>query len=420
MYKGKYLTVLIAAGGAGTRFGAGDPKQFLDIGGRSMLTSSIEPFLLLGYVDEIVVTAPGTYIERACDLIIKELGAMWVHTKDGNQKLKISTREKDIFLYVVSGGIDRAASVRAGLDAAGKDNPEEGGLVLIHDAARPFVNTGLIERVIDAAYTYGAAVPAISVRDTVYFTDEYDFAETIPDRARLRAVQTPQGFALELIKKAHAAAVGEGLTVTDDGMPVLSTGERVALVEGCHENIKITIQEDIYTRKGLYAGSGMRVGIGYDAHRFEEGSALILGGIEIPFFKRLSGHSDADVVTHALIDAILGALSEGDIGMMFPDTDEKYAGISSILLLEEVVSLMEKLGYEVVNADLTLVAEWPRMTNYREKIELRLAGVLGIEPEDISLKATTTEKLGFTGREEGIAAEAVVLLKAKNADKGRQ
>jgi len=386
MYKDRYLTVIIVAGGAGTRFGSSDPKQFLDIGGKSMLASAAEPFLHLHYTDEIVITAPIGYLDRCGSLIEEEL-----------------PKKRDIIISIVSGGADRAASVRAGLDASAQNSLGESGLVLIHDASRPFVTDGLINSVLEAAYKYGAAVPAVSVPDTVYITDEEGFAETIPDRNRLRAVQTPQGFDFALIKRAHAAALTEGGTVTDDGMPVLSAGERVALVEGSRENKKITTKEDLYM--------GMRAGIGYDAHRFEEGRALILGGIEIAFDKGLAGHSDADVVTHALIDAILGALSAGDIGKMFPDTDPAYLGISSIVLLEEAVRLMRKQGYEVVNADITVVAEKPRMEGYREAIERKLSGILGTGQEDISLKATTTEKLGFTGREEGIAAEAVVLLK---------
>ena len=396
MFKDRYLTVIIAAGGAGKRFGSGDPKQFLDIGGRSMLAAATGPFLLFDHTDEIVITAPAEHLERCRDLIISELD-----------------NEKEIIIKIVAGGADRPASVRAGLEASEQNNAEKSGLVLIHDASRPFVTADLIERVLEAAHTYGASIPVTSVSDTIYFSDEEEFAEAIPDRSSLRAVQTPQGFDFALIKKAHAKAFEEGKTVTDDGTPVFSLGEKVALVEGSYENKKITQKEDLHPGKGLLPGGGMRVGIGFDAHRFEEGRALILGGIGIPFNKGLAGHSDADVVTHALMDAILGALSEGDIGKMFPDTDPAYAGISSILLLEEVVKLMQKRGFEVVNADVTIVAEKPRMSEYRERIEQKLAGVLGIEREDISLKATTTEKLGFTGREEGIAAEAAVLLKAK-------
>jgi 2-C-methyl-D-erythritol 2,4-cyclodiphosphate synthase/2-C-methyl-D-erythritol 4-phosphate cytidylyltransferase len=400
MYRGRFLTVIIAAGGAGTRFGTDELKQFLDIDGKSMLSTATEPFLEVGYTDEIIITAPHGYLERCRDLIENELGGILV-------------REKDIPVTFVNGGTDRAASVRAGLGASEQNNAKESGLVLIHDAARPFVTTDLIERVLETAYKYGAAIPVVPVRDTVYVTDEEGFADIIPDRTMLRAVQTPQGFDFAVIKKAHAISFEEGKTVTDDGMPVFSAGGKVALVEGNYENKKITRQGDIYCGQSISPGNGNRVGIGFDAHRFEEGRALMLGGIKVPFEKGLSGHSDADVITHALIDAILGALSEGDIGRMFPDTDPAYKGISSILLLEEAVRLMSKKGYEVVNADITIVAERPRMTDHREGIERKLAGVLCIDPEDISLKATTTEKLGFTGREEGIAAEAVVLLKTK-------
>ena len=414
MYKGKYVSVIIAAGGSGTRFGAGDPKQFLDVGGKSMLSAATEKFLLTDQTDQVVITAPKEHIERCCEIIVTDLGASWIGVNDGIQMLTLSmSNGKEIPVNIVSGGVDRAASVRAGLEVVGKEKDAEKGLVLIHDAARPYVSTGLIERVLEAAEQYGAAVPAVAVRDTVYFAGDDGFAETIPDRTRLKAVQTPQGFSFETIKKAHQAAMNEGLTVTDDGMPVLADGGRVVLVEGSHDNKKITIKDDMHSKLGIKSGGDMRIGMGFDAHRFAPDRALILGGIEIPFGKGLLGHSDADVVTHALMDAILGALSEGDIGKIFPDNDPAYEGISSIILLEEVVSLMKKRGYDVVNADITIVAEKPHLSKFREIIEKKLAGVLRTAPENVSVKATTTEKLGFTGREEGIAAEAAILLKMK-------
>ena len=359
-----------------------------------MISAAAEPFLSCGYADEIVFVVPEGEEAQTQEMIGRELG----------NGFRVS---------VVCGGGDRAASVRAGLNAiaAGdEESSDEDGLVLIHDAARPFVSIEVIERVLEAAYGHGAAVPVMPVKETVYVCGDGGFAEECPSRERLKAAQTPQGFGYKAIREAHAYALAEGLAVTDDGAPVLAMGRRVALVEGEPENKKITTQDDM----------ALRVGIGFDAHRFCEGRPLMLGGIEIDFEKGLDGHSDADVLTHALMDAILGAMHEGDIGGMFPDTDPAYKGASSVALLGEVASLMNRRGYRLVNADLVLVAERPRMTPYKASIEHMFAKILNADHESISLKATTTERLGFTGREEGIAAEAVVLLESKEKAEGKQ
>jgi 2-C-methyl-D-erythritol 4-phosphate cytidylyltransferase/2-C-methyl-D-erythritol 2,4-cyclodiphosphate synthase len=391
LYKGRHLTVILAAGGCGARFGGGLPKQFADLAGRSVLEAAAEPFAADDRVDEIVAVVPKEFSERA------------------ETSLREVCQPKK--LTVVPGGPDRAASVKEGLAAISAED----GLVLIHDAARPFVSGAVIDEVLEAAFVHGAAVPAVAVTDTVYETKRSEdgtaalFAARIPDRDTLRAVQTPQGFDLALLRKAHQKASEAGLFVTDDGMPVLAAGERVAVVPGDTANIKITTPGDI----PLFAPEGLRVGFGFDAHRFAEDRALILGGIRIPFEKGLAGHSDADVLTHALMDAILGALGAGDIGQRFPDTDDAYKGVSSMLLLADVVALMRGEGCEIANCDMTLVAERPKMAPHRRAVEESLAAALGTAPKNVSLKATTTEKLGFTGREEGIAAEAAVLLRRK-------
>ena len=409
----------------GTRFGAdsqgGDPrpKQFVKLGGKSMIMAAAEPFLHSGVLDEIVFVAPTGYAKHTCKLIVREIGGIWTHAKSNMQKLKFTVDGKDILITVLHGGKNRAASVRAGLDAVSSPGAADGGLVLIHDAARPFVTKDLIFRVLEAAFEHGAAVPVTRVNDTVYITGEDGFAAGIPDRLRLRGAQTPQGFDIALIREAHRRATEIGLSPTDDGAPVYACGGRVALVEGDPANIKITTQEDLpETWVPMEAGAGARVGIGFDAHRFESGRPLMLGGVKIPFEQGLGGHSDADVLIHALIDAILGAMHEGDIGKIFPDTDPVLKGVPSMALLKGVVSLMDMRGYEVENADMTVILERPRMADHCEAIEQRLASALGIGFDNVSLKATTTEKLGFTGREEGIAAEAVVLLKPKRPPKG--
>jgi len=420
MYKGKYLSVIIAAGGMGTRFGADSkesaPKQYINIGGKSMIVAAAEPFFKCCDADEIVFVVPDGYLTHTCGIIVKEMSGFWIHAASSAQKLTVNYGGRDHIVRVVHGGQDRAASVRSGLEAIGED--AAGGIVLIHDAARPFVTRDLILRVLEAAHAYGAAVPVTPVNDTIYGYGEDGFAAGIPERDRLRGAQTPQGFDLALIKEGHWRALAEGLSLTDDGAAVFACGARVALVEGDTANIKVTLPEDLSeaSAPGI-GGDRVRVGIGFDAHRFSEGRALVLGGVSIPHDKGLLGHSDADVLTHALMDAILGALHEGDIGKLFPDSDPALAGISSFTLLSGVVSLMKKRGYEIGNADLTLVAERPRIAPYSAEIEKRLASLLETEPERISLKATTTERLGFTGREEGIAAEAIVLLRTSKLRK---
>ncbi|MDR0875930.1 MAG: 2-C-methyl-D-erythritol 4-phosphate cytidylyltransferase [Clostridiales Family XIII bacterium] len=386
--------MILAAGGSGARFGGDLPKQFADLGGRSVLEASAELFAADARVDEIVVVVPGEYRDFAED------------------SLRVACQQKK--LTVVTGGADRTASVNAGLAAVSAAD----GLVLIHDAARPFVSREVIDSVIEAALAYGAAVPAVPVTDTIYETEPGGgaaaaprFAASIPERNMLRAVQTPQGFDLALLRAAHQKALKDDLRVTDDGMPALAAGARVAVVDGDPANIKITTPEDMPF--AALRGSGFRVGFGFDAHRFDGGRPLILGGVRIPFEKGLAGHSDADVLTHALMDAILGALGAGDIGQRFPDTDDAYKGVSSMLLLADVASLMQGEGYEIANCDMTLVTERPKMAPHRRAVEESLATALGTEPKNVSLKATTTEKLGFTGREEGIAAEAAVLLRQR-------
>jgi 2-C-methyl-D-erythritol 2,4-cyclodiphosphate synthase/2-C-methyl-D-erythritol 4-phosphate cytidylyltransferase len=434
MYNGKTVAALIAAGGIGIRFGADIPKQFVEINGRSMLVCSVRPFLRNPFVDEIIVLAPAGFEQQTRDLLARELGsglscradtAAGVSADMGTGAATdgmsadmgmdgfMGGTAAECRLRVVSGGTDRQASVRQGLEAA----KGRSGLVLIHDAARPFVTEDLINRVLDAAFEHGAAVPCVPVRDTIYETSADGVgsparASKALDRKRLAAAQTPQGFDFSLIEDAHRFAAADGIAVTDDGMPVMAYGRPVRIVEGDPANRKITAPEDM-SSFGQY-----RAGIGFDAHAFRKPAdaggqswPLVLGGVEIPFEKGLEGHSDADVLTHALMDAILGALHAGDIGKLFPDTDAAYRGISSLLLLKRVARLMRDRGFALENADMTIVAERPRMAPHRETIENSLAKTLGTTPENVSVKATTTEKLGFAGREEGIAAEAVVLLK---------
>ena len=407
-----------------------------------MFLAAAQPFLRTEATDEMVFVVPREWYDAAVSILEDAFfgKAFQVYSGEDFRLFGIEQAAVPKAIAVCTGGADRAASVRNGVEALSFDN----GLVLIHDAARPFVTRAVIDRVLEGTYEAGAAVPVLPLTDTIYEIQPepvpkgdsscvpkgdgscgsrlrepqepspfgtqkpspFGTAMRVLSRERLAAAQTPQGFDLALIRAAQGRALDDKLTATDDGSVVLAAGGELRLVEGDSANRKVTTKEDLQDH-------GDRVGIGFDAHRFEEGRPLILGGVEVPFDKGLSGHSDADVVTHALMDAILGALSEGDIGKMFPDTDPRYKGISSMILLREVVSLMDGRGYEAVNADITVIAEKPRLSGYSENIEASLAEALSVDPGCVSLKATTTEKLGFTGREEGMAAEAVVLLRTK-------
>jgi 2-C-methyl-D-erythritol 4-phosphate cytidylyltransferase/2-C-methyl-D-erythritol 2,4-cyclodiphosphate synthase len=399
MYNGRTVLTLIVAAGAGTRMGGKLPKQFLAIDGTPMLIKTAEVFERHGDTDGIYVVASPDYMA-----LCRELLADMHKLRD-----------------VLPGGETRQDSVRLGLQAMAEAEGLAGEpIVLIHDAARPFVDAAIIDRVTETAAQRGAAIPCIPMTDTIYAVAQVDEAQadgaqaarilqTAPDRKSLFAVQTPQGFALSLILKAHEQAAEAGKIVTDDGIPVKLMGHPVSVVQGGVRNRKITTAADM----AAVQQAERRVGIGFDVHAFAVGRKLILGGREIPYERGLEGHSDADVLTHALMDAMLGALDLGDIGRHFPDTDPQYAGISSLKLLRRVRALMESRAWTIENADMTIIAERPKMARYISDMKEELAAALGLESTCVSIKATTTEGLGFTGREEGIGAQAVVLLRRR-------
>ena len=269
--------------------------------------------------------------------------------------------------------------------------------VLVHDAARPFVTEDVVQEVIREAFDRGAAVPCVAVKDSLR-ENEGERSRCV-DRSRFFAVQTPQGFRKELLDEAYEKACKDGFSGTDDASLVERLGYNVEIVDGDYDNIKITTKEDLPMEN--------RIGTGFDVHRLVEGRRLILGGVEIPYEKGLDGHSDADVLIHALMDALLGAAAMGDIGRHFPDTDDAYKGISSMKLLDRVNNILAENMYSIGNADITVIAQKPKLSPYIEKMRENVADVLGIGKDLINIKATTTEKLGFTGRGEGIAAEAV-------------
>lgn len=307
---------------------------------------------------------------------------------------------------VVIGGLTRQQSVLNGLKAV----PESVEIVAVHDAARPFTSPELIRATVESARLYGSGVAAAVLTDTIKVLDGRGYAKDTLKRSELRAVQTPQTFRLSELLSAYQQAEREGFSATDDAQIIEKYIGPVRLVENAHgaRNIKLTLAEDLNMFSRPYPKA--RVGYGYDAHRFTEGRKLVLCGVAVPFEQGLLGHSDADVAAHALMDALLGAVGKGDIGRHFPDSDSEYAGISSMLLLKRVRDMLLNEGFTISNADVTIVAQKPRLLPYIDRMVDALADVLAVDRDLINIKATTTEQMGFTGRMEGISASAVALI----------
>ncbi len=384
------VCAVIVAAGRSARMGGGD-KGMINLGGKPALRRCLEAFEACPAIDWIcLVTAP----ERLQDC--SGLAARW-----SIGKLKT----------VVAGGGTRGQSVYHGLKAL----PDGCQVVAIQDGARPFTTAEIIERTIRSACEKGSGVAAIKSRDTVKVAGNDGCVRSTPDRSTMWNVQTPQTFRYRMILEAYEKASAAGVDATDDAAVAELAGHQVWLVEGSADNIKLTTPEDIRhgaaiieAREGR--GYGMRIGEGYDVHRLVEGRALILGGVEVPHGLGLLGHSDADVLTHAVMDALLGAAGLGDIGRHFPDSDQRYQGISSLLLLEHVVSLLREHGWKPSNVDATVAAQRPKLAPYISKMRQNIAGILGVDAEAVNVKATTTERLGFEGREEGMSARAVALI----------
>jgi len=370
------------------------PKQFCALAGVPILIHTIRAFIKVTAIREIIVVAPAEYLPDTEQLL-------------DQYNLRENCR-------VVAGGILRQDSVRVGL-AQVADGIE---LVAVHDGARPLISPELITACLAAAAEHGAAIVAVPVKDTIKtVTDERTIANTM-DRSALWQAQTPQVVRTALFKEAYAKADRDGFIGTDEASLLEHGKWPVYIVEGSETNLKITRPDDLLIAEALLMDKNMsqlqiRVGHGYDAHQLTEGRKLILGGVNVPHEMGLLGHSDADVLTHALCDAILGAMGQGDIGRHFPDSDPQYKGISSIKLLEHVVALAAEQGLVVSNADITVVAQRPKLQGYFSQMRQNLAVACRVEPTAINLKGTTTEKMGFAGREEGISAHAVVLLSAR-------
>lgn len=379
-------SVVIVAAGRGTRAGGGVPKQYRALRGKPVLAHTVAAFATHPRVAKIVIVrnAEDEALYQACDL---------------SAAISISD---------VIGGASRDASVRAGLAAVSDDVP----LVLIHDAARPLVSAEVINGVLGALDHHTGAAPALAVTDALWRGSKT--VEGTEDRESLWRAQTPQGFHLNAIRAAHAAHDGPA---ADDVEVARKAGLSVAITAGAEANIKITTEGDFVRAERLLKDResqgrpmDIRTGNGYDVHRFGPGDHVMLCGIPVPHERGLQGHSDADVALHTVTDAIYGALAEGDIGTHFPPSDPKWKGAESHIFLTHAVDLASEKGFHLTHADLTLVCERPKIGPHAAEMRGALATLLRVDTDRVSVKATTSERLGFTGREEGIAALATVTL----------
>jgi 2-C-methyl-D-erythritol 4-phosphate cytidylyltransferase/2-C-methyl-D-erythritol 2,4-cyclodiphosphate synthase len=380
-----HVTAIIAAGGTGRRLGAPVPKQMLEVGGRTLLERSVDVFRSHPAVSDLIVALPAALVA------------------DPPRGL--------VGVRLVEGGRRRQDSVANAFDVVA----EQTDVVLIHDAARPFVNRDVISRAIDAAAAHGAAIAAIPVSDTVKRVDGRRIVQTVP-REEIFLAQTPQAFTRAVLQ--DAVAMGRsGVEATDEAMLAERAGHAVHIVEGDPGNVKITTAADLAAAIGRTepAVVATRVGVGYDLHRLVEGRPLILGGVTIPAVRGAQGHSDADVVCHAVTDAVLGAARLGDIGQHFPDTDPRWKGASSVALLRDVIALLASKGFAVENVDVVVILEQPKLGPHRRAVETQLADALGIDVTRVSVKAKTNEGLDAVGRGEAIAAHAVALLSSAAA-----
>lgn len=382
------IAALIVAAGRGVRAGAGLPKQYQPIGGKPLLAHTIAAFAGHGAIDLIrVVIHPddrALYTQAAAGFDLAE---------------------------PIAGGPTRQASVRLGLEALASDRPSH---VLIHDGARPFVSAAVIDRVLDGLKQSPGAIPAIAVADTLK-RERGGLALGGVDRAGLWRAQTPQGFRFQDILAGHQKFSQAGGDMTDDAAVAEAAGLEVALVLGDEDQFKVTTADDFARAERFLAFrlADVRVGAGFDVHAFAAGkhAPLMICGVEVAHDRALEGHSDADVGLHALTDAILGALADGDIGQHFPPTDPRWRGASSDQFLRHAGALVGARGGVIGHLDVTIICERPKLAPYRASMQARVAEILGLKLNQVSVKATTTEKLGFTGRGEGIAAQAAATLR---------
>jgi 2-C-methyl-D-erythritol 4-phosphate cytidylyltransferase / 2-C-methyl-D-erythritol 2,4-cyclodiphosphate synthase len=383
---------IIPAGGSGKRLEADMAKQYLLLAGIPVLVHALQVFQQSAVIDEIILVVPGKDINYVRNEIIKK----YCLTK---------------ITQVVAGGMERQDSVQNAL-AAVDGNCD---IVMIHDGVRPFVTEEMIGDVVAAIKDHQAVSLGVKAKDTIKEAEDNDLVlKTIP-RQNLWLTQTPQAFRLDILKRAYDVAGRDNYYGTDDASLVERLGIKVKMVRGSYNNIKITTAEDLIMaeallKKRLEKQVVLRSGFGYDSHRLVPGRKLILGGVTIPFDKGLQGHSDADVLLHAVCDALLGATAGGDIGRHFPDTDPAFEGVSSMLLLEHVGKMISAKGFSINNIDATIILEKPKLSPFADKIIANMAGILKLAPSCINNKAKTNEGMGFVGRNEGIAVFATAAV----------
>ncbi len=393
------VTVIIPAAGQGKRMKRGGNKVFLPLVDRPVLLHSVLTFSACSKVDNLVVVVAPDEVDQVERML------------HGLTEIKP--------WKVVAGGRERQHSIANAIKVVS----EATKIILVHDGARPLITEECIQNVIQAVVVHKAVVVAVAEKNTIKTVDEDGWVTGTPERCTLWSIQTPQGFDAQLLRQAYEKAEQEEFIGTDDASLVERLGVRVKVVGGCYDNLKVTTPEDLTIAeallkkrkinledKGCDTKSMMRVGMGYDVHKLVENRKLILGGVEIPYELGLDGHSDADVLLHAIKDALLGAAALGDIGRHFPDTDMQYKGVSSLLLLKRVGEIIAEHGYLVHNLDATIVAQRPKVARYVPEMNCNIAAALGIKIGQVNVKATTTEGLGFVGKGEGIAAYAVVSI----------
>jgi 2-C-methyl-D-erythritol 4-phosphate cytidylyltransferase/2-C-methyl-D-erythritol 2,4-cyclodiphosphate synthase len=384
-----HVSAIIAAGGRGARLGGDRPKQFLSLGGRPILQRSVDAFVLSDRIADVVVALP----------------------RDGVDRVPEYLRGRSKPIEIVEGGARRQDSVaNAFALVSGRAD-----VVVIHDAARPLVSADVIRRTVDAAVECGAAISALPATDTVKQGDANRFIVGTLPRGEIFLAQTPQAFRVDVLREALAQA-GASADATDEATLAERAGHRVRLIDGDPRNVKITTLDDLAAAErliGSHDGVGattLRIGNGYDLHRLIAGRRLILGGVLIPFEKGLDGHSDADAVCHAVTDAILGGAGAGDIGRHFPDTDAAWKDADSLALLARATRLIAAAGFSVVNVDVVVIAQRPKLVAHIDAMCANLAGALGIAADRVSVKGKTNEGVGSIGAGESIAVHAVALL----------
>jgi 2-C-methyl-D-erythritol 4-phosphate cytidylyltransferase/2-C-methyl-D-erythritol 2,4-cyclodiphosphate synthase len=386
------VAAIIVAAGRGSRAGEGVSKPYRSLGGQAVIARTLRAFLAHPAIDAVLPV---------------------IHPDDRALYDRISARlEGGALQPPAYGGRTRQISVLNGLEALVPRSP---AIVVIHDAARPFVTADLIADAVAAARRTGAAVPGCAVTDTMKLVDERNAVVATPDRARLRAIQTPQAFRFGALLDAHRRAASAGLDgFTDDGALAEWAGLSVEVFEGDPNNCKLTLPADFAAaarRLGQEIAHVIRLGIGFDVHAFTEGDHVWLGGLRVLHSRGVRAHSDGDVILHALTDAILGALADGDIGVHFPPDDPRWRGASSDRFLAHAADKVRSRGGLIDHLDATLLCESPRLSPHREAMRARIAEIAGIRVDQVSLKATTTEGIGFTGRGEGLAAQAAATVR---------